>query len=251
MALETIGTEEFNRLKVKEAWFNVRTLFRNLYSAIENKDREVTSDQLVADLHEEILFIKDFVSRITYNQVNPQFYFCYGKTLFDRFPLAKVKIPRTELQIKHDVLDNETFKGLVELEVGDEILLFEHPIAGNSQAVVMVTHQPIDLLLNKRFQTITLLESHTGRLKSKAFWNTKLSGGTHTDWLPFNYLTLQVCGDRSTFNSMSRNVKADLFKLAKTRGWHSLTTNAKVRADLKTIANQNVKTLFLDLFNSG
>jgi hypothetical protein len=111
---------------------------------------------------------------------------------------------------------------------------FNFEITGHHPASLIVTHFPVDLFGRYRFNQLDLLESHTGKIKPPAQWNTKLSAKREeTDMLPFNPFTLQVFGDNQQFVHQLPRVKEAVVETAKATGWSSVTTMEKIRMTLE------------------
>ena len=84
----------------------------------------------------------------------------------------------------------------------------------------------------------SLLESHTGKLKSPIDWNTKLKDKPYN--MPFNILTLQVLGDGQQFTAQKKEVVLDFKKLADDKNWSPTTTMKKINEDLKVYKSDHI-----------
>ena len=107
----------------------------------------------------------------------------------------------------------------------------------------------IDLLSNYSFPSCKLLESHTGKIKPKTYWNSKLSG-KDSGLMPFNAMTLQIFGDGENFAAYPRKLKLELIELAKKNKWSPITTNAKVESDLNKMTDKLGAQMLKDMLRN-
>lgn len=231
--------------KVKTLWMNVRTLARNLYESIDNV-LGVNVDELNGALVEEIEIIHSLLKAASIKGV---FYSTrYYTGLEKDFPSASVKQPKTDKQKREelvlsvmtayasDTVKAETFKRKI--------------YAGENGVCHMLTHNPLDLLSLYEFGELLLLESHTGQVKDRLDWITKLTDRETFHFLPFNMLTIQVLGDQAKlFYSMSESIKSDLLEIATKNSWGPKTSYEKVMSDVKRSNSKN-RDLFISLLST-
>lgn len=217
-----------------QVWFNLFTLFRNLYHALKAQDQKAaTVGELYPALVEDILGCQTAVAQESGGKCQAVFYLNDYSTLPKRFPQAKLRQPSTENQQIYQAIEQATLVRLLR-EPPVEIERFQTAIHGAFGKALIVTHYAFDLLARYSFASLNLLESHTGKIKPPSQWNSKLTGKHEdTDHLPFLALTLQVYGDGQQFMSLPGGLRAAILKVAKARQWTTVTTLEKVKFTLE------------------
>lgn len=118
----------------------------------------------------------------------------------------------------------------------DEILEF-HPNINPPQKVnaFILTHQPYDLLSHKQFHRLDLLESNTGKIKTKHQWNSKYYpvGKADMSHLPFLKTLLFILGDRYLIHQNIFKLREIIMSTSVKRNWTPMTTREKVMFDLE------------------
>lgn len=215
----------------QEIWFNVRTLFRNLYGALPSDLRtRLTGAELTPIMLQEIEMLRSSVPTVTQGMSKAVFYYCDLKDITLQFPKAVLRTANTHLQQAYLGTENLCLAGIIKEADKNGVLKFHTKIKGTGVNALILTHSPIDLLWAGSFQKLRLLESHTGAVKSKSQWNTKLTNGKELTRIPFNRLTVQVFGDNNTyFSAMPIKIKKALLDLAEQYKWTPVTTDDKVR----------------------
>lgn len=233
----------YNRL-----WINLSTLFRNLYHVLPTEAREtVTAEHLVPALLSEIEALNGAIQNAVGSQVKVTYYLPDYSQLAKTFPEANLRHASTLKQKIYAGLQTVTLQ-----EIGaylDELDVRITPIKlpGEGRAV-MLTHQAVDLLSYYQFDDLTLIESHTGELKKKAVWFTKL--GTREPILPFNAFTLQLFGDGSggLFSPFPIKYRRALLGVAKSDRWSPATTLSRIRLAISTIKDPSIRDRLLELY---
>lgn len=235
---------QYNRL-----WVNVATLFRNLFGSLtaEEQNRVTASDLSIA-LASELGPIDAAVSETAGRKVRVTFYLNQLTKMTTWFPKANLKKPTTPKQRIFAGLMAETLAMLPNYLEDIDYRYADGPLDGDGRALIL-THSAVDLLSAYRFDELVLLESHTGKLKPKSLWGTKL--GTKDETLPFNAFTLQVFGDGSThFSPLSIKYRRAILEVAKKDRWVSVTTLAKIRMGVNTIRDPQIKADLLALMDN-
>lgn len=235
---------------VKEVWFNVRTLLRNLQGGLETDLRDrVTTGILLPSLIEEINLIESIIVTMSSGMTRAVFYICDYSLIRQRFPKAALRVPTTPKQIQQDAIERGVIKALLEHGVSQDLRMFRNEMLdGRSQPAFIVTHLPIDLLSRYSFGKLELLESHTGNIKAPAQWNTKLTNGKELISIPFGRFALQVFGDNGNhFTPAPRVVKEVVLGLAAKYRWTSITTEAKIRESISSISHVADRAALLSL----
>lgn len=234
----------------QELWINLRTLFRNFYNSIE---RDLKNAILPADvvplLLEEIEVINAAVNKISEFKTKPVFYYCTLNSMSMEFPKAKLKQAKTPLQQQYVEIERRVCWEIVQALGSDSVRVFDIHLKGRWPGSYILTHAPVDLLSHRYFADLRLLESHTGKIKGRAQWNTKLTGGKGYERIPFNRFTLQLFGDDSTyFYAMSIKLKRFVLDLAQRRRWSPVVSKEKILQDLKFERDPVMEQFARDLF---
>ena len=232
-----------------ECWVNLRTLFRNCFNALGREARVLLSpESLVIGVQEDWLMLQSSIRQASHSQTKAVLYYCSFDSFERTFPNARYKTLSTERQREEQQKEDATIAAFLEQEGDDEVKLFDVKITGSYPKVVMMTHYPVDLLWHRAFRKLELVESHTGTIKPRSDWHTKLTGGRKLAHLPFNTLTIQVFGDGNVlFASMLPSIKKEITELAVSERWHSVTTPDKVRHGLSKLYDPRVKEFFRSL----
>lgn len=234
----------------EQLWVNVRTVFRNLYNAMNPDLRKlVLPDHFVPTLVNEIEMIQSIVSERTLGLTEVVFYHCTYKDLATRFPKAMHKPLNTELQKIYFAMEQSACEdALTKLHGQVAIKQYVSKIQGLSKASWILTHIPVDLVSTQFFSKLTLLESHTGKLKERLDWNTKLTGGEKVSHLPFMAFTMQVFGDGGLyFSPMPIKIKNEVLALAEKYRWTPATSLDKVRFSIQSMNDHFGRTWLLSI----
>lgn len=237
--------------KYGDCWFNVSTLFRNMVGAL---DREVASKIPPRDYAMALETEIDVINSLFLNEgrgvCKPQFYVCnYDKLKMTGLKLFHLREDKTDIQRAYTKKHDDTVKLM--LKTNDVIRNFDLEIKtqGPRTNAIVLTHQPWDLLSHKNFNRLDLLESNTGRLKSRYLWSTKYYpiGTADMSILPFNRKLLLLIGDRSLIHPQDMKVRRLVLECAVKNKWTSMTTESKVLDDLR---NSTMDPMLVMLFNT-
>lgn len=224
-------------------WINVKTLYRNIYESCDREYLDKLEANGIADtISDEINFIRRHLA----NKMKVVIYDLGYKGLAKRYPKAILKEARTPLQIAYEKMMNETidivigedFDQEIEYDAGSEL-------AGEPTKSLIITHYPVDLLSRTKFRQLRLLESHTGAIKGRSEWFSKLQNGREMNFVPFNKFTIQIFGDGKHFSGYPPKVKKAVMTMAIENRWTSVTTNDKVRFSIKRMKDIYTSTLLL------
>jgi hypothetical protein len=215
-------------------WINVRTLYRNLMGAIDKTIRETCFYQdLVEALSNEMQIIEGTFSHVTKGRVSVTFYICSYASVGRRFPYAIHKTPNTPLQKEAFTMEQHTVKALTESLPSHDYREFDIDFDGVPQRTLLITHYPIDLLNRYKFKTLSLLETHTGAVKSPARWYTKLHDGRDLVNIPFDRMTMQIFGDNVLFSPVPIKIRRAIIEIANKCKWNSTTTKDYIVKSIK------------------
>ena len=242
----TVDTNKYSQL-----WVNLYTLFRNIYQSVPTYARDgIDPADYKETLLQEIDIIQEFIKRHTVGSMSCVFYASDYSGLQRKHPHAKLKIDHTDKQkvytdtmlkvvsavFKHYTKEDKTIR---HFKLGLEP---DKPV----NALIM-THYPYDFLSGDKFRSLDLLESHTGILKPKSLWYTKLTNGNSLVTIPFNQMTLQVFGDGQTFLGLNKDVREQVVRISEQYQWNPLTTKDRVRLGISTMKDAFTKTILLDM----
>jgi len=222
--------------------FNLRTLIRNAQAAYEKDDTGADDvKQLIKDVEEDLLKLGQYLEQLRKGKpIQMVVYYPSYRGLKSRFKHAELTDfinNGTEKQKKFAKLTKDVADGLMEkhskILVSTDIGMPD--FKGNG---VVMTHHVVDLADARGIGRLFLLESYTGVLKPFTTWYTKLTGGEELHYMPFNHLTIQIFGDRSTnFKSSSKAIKDLVKKLALDSNWTSATSMSRVRNSIAGMDN--------------
>ncbi len=230
------ATDKPNDYTVKsdELWVNVRTIARNCLGAFDQKSLASLNDPILRDaVEQDIDQIKKSIS--DHCKLNVVFYFASHKTISKQLPEMRFKYSdftkMTEKQQITERLENKLIQFAL-THLSDQVKLFDTKLSAPTK-VILLTHHPIDLLSFYAFQDLVLLESHTGRIKKRMDWDSKLKTPPGTQCIPFTLSMLTVFGDGTLVAPQDQKVKKVLIKLGEKYNWHSMTTDARILTDAK------------------
>lgn len=235
--LERVAPDKVSLHKYSRVWINLRTIARNLHNSVSSEYKEtLRPTDLGEAIAEEAWTVAQAIMQASSNSVQATVYWPKYEQLEKAFPTASIRKPNTDKQKAIDKLMHEALNHAERsLETNHrthyrKVNLKIDP--GSYASTLMLTHMPVDLLSAKRFGNLELLESHTGLVKTKNQWYTKLYGGKALSTIPFCEMSLQVFGDDHSFHPMNIAVKREVLSIAQTNNWSWMTTEGKIRADI-------------------
>jgi len=226
-------------------WINVMTLYRNYYGALDKVSKDyVTPSEIALDLKQEMEYIKDLMQQ---KNIKTVFYFCQYDGLASKHPKARLKVNVTKGQIFNHELMLSALSSLVKMT--SDIRIFKNELRCDTKdSALIITHFPIDLLSEKTFNRLDLLESHTGVLKTKALWYTKLHSDKKNPTIPLNRFTIQVFGDGQLFLQSERRLVDAVVETAKKYEWNYLSTNERLFITLTLMKDKMVLAELKELY---
>lgn len=207
-------------------WINLRTLFRNAFYAFEDKRDFLTPEVMIESLGQDVAAIRSAVAQHA-PQLEVVFYFCQMHGVNRVFPEAKFKNANTPAQLFYNALEKDTYVGLAD---ASKYQVFDVELK-NDKDTLIVTHLPMDLLWREHFPKLTLLESHTGKVKAHTEWYSKLNGKPAQ--LPFCKAFLTLFGDGVVFSPLERKPREVLLKVADKYKWNQGTTWDRINNALR------------------
>lgn len=219
-----------------EIYFNISTLFRNLTGSV---DKKVFLNISVIELAEVLEFELELINDIFRNEGNnvckPIYYNIDYDSIAEKLLIKKVvtRIDNTEYQKYYNDIFNKTLK-LIKRN-NKNILEIEDLIKpSNRNSSLIVSHYAYDLLSEKNFKQLDLLESHTGKLKHLVEFNSKYYPITEKNLshLPFNKKLLYIFGDKTFIKPSDIRLRLQILETSIKRKWTPATTKEKILFDL-------------------
>ena len=230
-------------LAYREFWVNIRTLFRNLLGAMDARSAGIARPEPLGDaIIQEMEAIARIIADASHGMTHVVFYVSEYKDIERKYPLGNVRRDNTERQKEYTANQEQTIQYVLDHTTNSEpykVLVFDLHIKPLTQASTLImTHYPFDLVSQKNFGELVLLESHTGAIKKRALWYTKYMNGNDLSMIPFNEGFLQVFGDAETFRPMDVRVRRELVELASKNRWNATTTMEKIKYNLNSMQNK-------------
>lgn len=234
----------------QEFWINVLTLFRNAHGSLTKEgSAKVLPREMIQIMEDEVEIISSIVSQQSNNRVKVVFYACSYQDFESKYPHARVRKLTTDNQKAYYALQLATMNGFLKDHQNDpNFRIFKDKLKTDTKPkALLLSHIPYDLLSEKQFRELHLIESHTGLLRKPSTWYTKYYDGKNLPPMPFNEGLLQVFGDRETFSVMDLKLKRELIELAKECRWTPATTRDKLKYDITKLKNPYYVAILRDL----
>lgn len=219
-------------------WANVKTLFRNYYEAI-GKDNVPNVDikELIDGFRHELDSYLDISREQGKNNFNTVLYCPDYIGLDKRFPHAILRVDSTPNQV---LFAKSMTMVLGQIIRNEKELIKLYPLKitdSSSRNTLMLTHYPFDLTTTA-FDSLSLLESHTGAIKDKSRWHTKLYNGKDLPMIPFRECFLSIFGDNQLFRPIGSTYRSTLVDLGKQHNWSFATSKDKVNYGLNNLKDK-------------
>lgn len=227
---------------------NIKTLIRNAKDSYD-KEYNPKVDEIVEAVSEDMKGIAEALASLKLvEHLELVYYYPSYKDLRRLFPLANLKEPKTELQIKEHKLVEDVGKKIINKY--EKIIKRNNVLLPDFKGkAIIITHHPVDLATSKSYTRLNLLESHTGLIKSFPEFYTKLTNGKELYNIPLNKLTIQIFGDNATdfYAVKSLSVKNAIKDLANKANWSSASTPSFVYSSIKSLNNSPDKDILLKM----
>ena len=241
--------EKVDLSKYPEIWINIYTLFRNISGAIT---REAFLNSSEAELKDTIDFEIDVINSLFSNEGNnfckPKYYFCsYDKLFKNTNSAVKFRTDKTDFQ---KIFKYKYLKTVESLNKStDEYFKLDSEIKpANKISSLILTHIPYDLTSYKHFSNLTLLESHSGKIKQRNQWNSKyypVPGEANLSNMPFYRKLLLVFGDKVLIHPADIRLRRLIIDSSIKRNWTVMTTLEKIMLDLSIDIKEQFVLKFL------
>lgn len=212
---------------------NFRTMFRNLIGAISAEHRDALNVLDFVDMViEEMRVVKNIVETHSEGKITVAYYACGYSDLTGFYPYALFKEAKTAKQQHYAHMENETYNHAYRTlgGVGNGILsTYDTNIPSLAKNTLVLTHYPVDLLNIEGAISLALLESHTGIVKVRSEWGSKLNNHKDCPRVPFDRMTVQVFGDSGgLFKPYPIDFRKRLIVLSETYKWNGTTTKDRI-----------------------
>ena len=225
-------------------YYNVYTLTRNVISAIPDKSiREdvFSSSELLYTVVEDI---SNIVELYRDTKCVPKLFIPNYSKVFKEMNKGKDgSIVNKDYEIYTYMLKMSKSK---DVNIPMDVEYGTHLLQSNLKNILITTHITSDLLNYRRIPKLKLLESHTGRLKERGEWYTKLHklGTRQLNIIPFTEELVYILGDKNFVLPFKLTIRRKLYELAIEKKWSSQTNRTKVLSDL--MANELFKDVIKD-----
>jgi len=237
-------------LKYETLYINVETVLRNMLNSISNADIPyVLPEDALEYLKSELMIISNVISDQSGGKLKVHYYVVCPTLFKAKFKSKHItfKTPNTPNQVILAATKRIVMQQIMKDSVGEiSTVKVTHAPMPNS---LMLSHKPTDIIMFSESNNIQLLESHTGKIKSKAFWNTKLKANDDVTRIPFCKFSLCVFGDSGDdIKPLSSKIRALVTALADQKKWTITTPISTIKKDLSSITDPNVKDVLLSFF---
>jgi hypothetical protein len=218
-------------------WINMRTLYRNIVGAMSKEiAASISAVEIAQILDEEMRVIPDFLGEYAGAPVNVTYYFNNLNEVERKHPEADVRKDTTDRMRHFTRVMGDVMKVML-AERSDRFIVVNDRLPGEAVKTLIITHIAYDLLAEKNFGGLVLLESHTGRIKPKPLWYSKYYQGRDLAMIPFTEELLQVFGDTETFHPLDKKLREAIIEVAAKRGWHASTSRERIVEGIKELPN--------------
>jgi hypothetical protein len=234
-------------------WVNLRTLFRNLYNAVERDQQQDLHPSFLAEaMISEMEVLHDAI-RTLQSTVQVFFYVNNYPDLVRQFPHAQFRTDNTPLQKHYAAIMVST----LELVMTQAKKVMKTPPAffrGDLQAsqmmkTLLVTHYAWDLTSAKYLGDTELIESHTGKIKPPSQWYTKYYQGKDYPMIPFRRGFLPIFGDDTLFRPFPKAARESIVELAVKYDWTNVTSLDRLRLGLDQLSDKYLKAVIVAMLN--
>jgi len=221
----------------KVVWINMRTLYRNIVGAMPKDIAPTISAVEIAQImDEEMAVIPDMLREYAGYEVPVQYYFNNMNKLERKYPEAELRKDSTDKMKSFTRKLGDVMKVLI-AERSDNFKIVDDKLPGEAVKTLIITHIAYDLLSEKNFGGLSLLESHTGKIKAKPLWYSKYYQGRDLSMIPFTEELLQVFGDTETFHPLDKKLREAIIAVAEKRSWHASTSRDRIIDGIKDLQN--------------
>jgi hypothetical protein len=231
---------------------NVRTLVRNFLNSLPSKELPfIKSDDVILSLIGEMMLCDEIIVGHTRGGLHRVFYTLDYDYVIKEYSSESIKKPNTEKQIHYAALEADCVYGLCNGQVPVDLRFYGKSIGDNFDKSLMLSHMPIDLLSRYQFDLLALVESHTGKIKTRNEWYTKFGSSNKEELIniPFTEATLKVFGDGQLISPQPISVRNQLLECSQKGNWIYSTSKDKMRSDInRYVQETTIRDQLLALF---
>lgn len=226
---------------------NIKTLIRNLTGSIPGTNSYQNSKPaaILSGLLDDMGGLESITQDLFNGRIRTQFYLPDTRNLNQLLPQADIRVPTTKNQILYSGMELEVLNLFHQQVKSDMYLTVGTTLPKLNENTYLLSHYPHELLSRYSFPKLTLIESHTGKLKSPTEWATKL---TNKPDVPFNKFTLQLFGDNNVLlRQKPHALRMMVLAIAQEKHWTPLTTLDKIKMNLQTIEDKHYRDELLQM----
>jgi hypothetical protein len=234
-------------------WVNLRTLFRNLYNAVEREEQQgIHPTSLAEAMFQEMEVLVDAIQSLQ-STVQVFFYVNNYPDLVRRYPHAQFRTDNTPLQKHYAAIMVSTLE-VVMLQAKKVMKTPPFFFKGDLQSThqmktLLVTHYAWDLTSAKSLGDVDLIETHTGKIKPPSQWYTKYYQGKDYPMIPFRRGFLPVFGDDTLFKPFPKASREAIVSLAQKYDWSNVTSTDRLRLGLDQLEDKFLKAIIVSMLN--
>lgn len=234
---------------------NLHTLARNILGAVEYRQKkDVLVDDLIDAVYAEMKVLTEVLPQY-HPGTQVEFYLPDYSDIGKAFKYAKHRLYQTS-NLKHEwiihyKLHLRISKHVEEQQAPYPIRLSGWQLEKDRRATTLLTSYPTDLLSQYQFPKMNLLESHTGKVKERKIWYSKLNGAREGDLsnIPFCKFTVAVFGDGVFFLISHTKIKSLVRSMAEHDHWNYMTTDSKIKGSISKITHPEDRRALMEFFN--
>lgn len=229
---------------------NIRTLIRNMNGAVLKELKTTWSFQNYLDeIQKELQFLPEIVHDYSKGEMEVVFYADSYRDLRKKFPNAILKQTKGPVALAYEELEDKLVGVLTQASYLERfgIIRTNCLVPLPKYKTLMLTHVPLDLIPYAQTNRCDLLESHTGVIKDKTLWYTKLAA-RDLERIPFTRFTIQVFGDGKNFSGLPAKYKRALQEHAAASWWNQSTTDKLMKLSIKNIGDKEIVSVLRELF---
>lgn len=220
-------------------FISIPTLFRNLYGSAGERKEKITTGGYASLVINEMHLIENMAQMYTDSQLKVFFYNPSYYGLDDLLPDAKLKVATSGKQKLQDELKKGALSFVAnEFGNSDNYVPMATSLTLPFNSTLVLTSFIVDILGSVTLRygaTVDLIESHTGTIKDKTMFYTKLNKAENIERLPLTIGTLTVYGDGKMVSPLSKKIRDELGEIAVSRKWHQLTAPAIINSEVSKL----------------
>lgn len=225
---------------------NIRTLIRNMYGAVQKELKtEWTADKYLEKVVRELEVIPMILDDQSHGTVQAVYYLPSYRGIEKKFPHAILKgVGKKAVgRLHYEAIEQYCVGRINAAALRGElnIAMVDIELPPIDKRSVIMTHLPIDLLAYSGGDLVDLIETHTGVIKPRTEWHTKLNG-KGLERIPFASWSLQWFGDGKQFSGMPPKYRAAVLEFAQVNHWNQTTTTRLIKAQMNRFPDKAIRT---------